>query len=286
MEMHLSDCAITSDGFEALMTSLETSDAYPCPDLRFPDRSVPLYLRLENNYINEESIKAKVEEGTVCTFRKQEQNSSRQSDAKCRILLRDNGSFAQREGPPPAPEDAPPPKPVREKGKGEKGKGKDKGGKSGKGKDSKGKGKSEEAPWRRAAEDRKGGGKGKGVAALPGREVQRTIEKPTGKGSGKGGRYASAMPSSAYDRAAPSRAVAKAKTVFTPRANGKSAEKESSGGKGTAKGKETSGGKGKGKGLQTGKLPYPWEEHWSDEFGLAYYWNAKTGESLWEKPRA
>lgn len=33
-------------------------------------------------------------------------------------------------------------------------------------------------------------------------------------------------------------------------------------------------------------LPYPWEEHWSDKYSIAYFWNSKTGESAWEKPVA
>ncbi|CAE8610765.1 unnamed protein product [Polarella glacialis] len=33
-----------------------------------------------------------------------------------------------------------------------------------------------------------------------------------------------------------------------------------------------------------GGLPAPWEEHFSEEFGIPYYWNADNGESLWEKP--
>merc|ERR1712137_1297491 len=33
------------------------------------------------------------------------------------------------------------------------------------------------------------------------------------------------------------------------------------------------------------KLAYPWEAHWSDEYSLTYYWNSKTGESSWEKPK-
>ncbi|CAK0852313.1 unnamed protein product [Prorocentrum cordatum] len=31
-------------------------------------------------------------------------------------------------------------------------------------------------------------------------------------------------------------------------------------------------------------LPYPWEEHWSDDHGLPYYWNCENGESTWEWP--
>ncbi len=33
-----------------------------------------------------------------------------------------------------------------------------------------------------------------------------------------------------------------------------------------------------------GEADDPWEEHYSDEHRLAYYWNSRTGETLWEKP--
>mmetsp|Transcript_16974 Transcript_16974/g.46335 ORF Transcript_16974/g.46335 Transcript_16974/m.46335 type:complete len:111 (+) Transcript_16974:78-410(+) len=33
-------------------------------------------------------------------------------------------------------------------------------------------------------------------------------------------------------------------------------------------------------------LQHPWEEHFSDEFGIPYFWNSETGESVWEKPTA
>lgn len=32
------------------------------------------------------------------------------------------------------------------------------------------------------------------------------------------------------------------------------------------------------------KPPPPWEEHWSDEYQIPYYWNPDTGESAWENP--
>uniref|UniRef100_A0A7S4SJI5 WW domain-containing protein n=1 Tax=Alexandrium monilatum TaxID=311494 RepID=A0A7S4SJI5_9DINO len=32
------------------------------------------------------------------------------------------------------------------------------------------------------------------------------------------------------------------------------------------------------------KLPPGWEEHFSDEYKIPYYWNTQTGESLWEPP--
>ncbi|CAE8594244.1 unnamed protein product [Polarella glacialis] len=33
-----------------------------------------------------------------------------------------------------------------------------------------------------------------------------------------------------------------------------------------------------------GGIPAPWEVHFSEEFGIPYYWNADNGESLWESP--
>merc|ERR1719215_281061 len=30
-------------------------------------------------------------------------------------------------------------------------------------------------------------------------------------------------------------------------------------------------------------LPHPWEEHFSDEHQIPYYWNADSGEAVWEK---
>jgi hypothetical protein len=43
---------------------------------------------------------------------------------------------------------------------------------------------------------------------------------------------------------------------------------------------------GKPKQAAADALPFPWEEHWSDEYGIPYFWNADTGESLWQKPEA
>lgn len=33
-------------------------------------------------------------------------------------------------------------------------------------------------------------------------------------------------------------------------------------------------------------LPHPWEEQFSDEYKIPYYWNPETGESMWEPPSA
>eukprot|EP00933_Yihiella_yeosuensis_P074061 TRINITY_DN8289_c0_g1_i2.p1 TRINITY_DN8289_c0_g1~~TRINITY_DN8289_c0_g1_i2.p1 ORF type:complete len:141 (+),score=31.66 TRINITY_DN8289_c0_g1_i2:420-842(+) len=31
-------------------------------------------------------------------------------------------------------------------------------------------------------------------------------------------------------------------------------------------------------------LPHPWEEHFSEEYNIPYFWNSETGDALWEKP--
>lgn len=38
--------------------------------------------------------------------------------------------------------------------------------------------------------------------------------------------------------------------------------------------------------VKTEAMPPDWEEHWSDEHEVPYYWNRKTKESLWIRPSA
>merc|ERR1712039_781676 len=30
-------------------------------------------------------------------------------------------------------------------------------------------------------------------------------------------------------------------------------------------------------------LPHPWEEQFSEEHGIPYFWNSETGEAVWER---
>ena len=57
-EMHLSDNAMTTDGFNVLSRALQDNDAFPGVDPKRPDdgKRLPMYLRLECNYINEKVI--------------------------------------------------------------------------------------------------------------------------------------------------------------------------------------------------------------------------------------
>jgi len=144
-EMHLSDCVIQNEGFLELTKAIVENDAFPPKDPRNADKGpIPLYLRLEGNYIEDDTIQEKIDDGTFMTMRKNDRPYYT-ADHKVRLLLKEDGSLGQRKGTPPAPEDAPPPKRVNDsKGKG-KGKDTDKG--KGKGK-SKETGRSREESWR------------------------------------------------------------------------------------------------------------------------------------------
>ena len=69
MEMHLSDCDISLEGFVQLLDATEGNDAFPGQDRT--GRRCPLYLRLENNYIQPETaIQAKINEGVIIPYKK------------------------------------------------------------------------------------------------------------------------------------------------------------------------------------------------------------------------
>eukprot|EP00434_Breviolum_minutum_P004128 symbB.v1.2.003638.t1/scaffold203.1/size271217/30 len=103
-EMHLSDCAITADGFYHLMSAIEESNLYPRPDERVPNQGWPLYLRLENNYISREAIQEKIDSGLIQVFTKQDGAKRVSLDGPKVNLLAQGSDFRQREGLPPDPE--------------------------------------------------------------------------------------------------------------------------------------------------------------------------------------
>jgi len=116
-EMHLSDCAITAEGFQHLMAALEESDVFPKPNPAAPSQGYPLYLRLENNYIDEAAIQEKVDAGLIKPFTKQGTKTvTVPGGAKVNlVVLREGGGFQQKAGEPPAPDQAPAPKTVYDK---------------------------------------------------------------------------------------------------------------------------------------------------------------------------
>ena len=116
-EVHLSDCAITTTGFLAIMKAVYWNDNIPAVHKRL-NRKVPMYCRMENNYIDEKVMQEWADVGIIVLFdkayRSREQWSSRKeniSGAKMKFVGR---TFQQKSGRPPAPQDAPPPKRVVE----------------------------------------------------------------------------------------------------------------------------------------------------------------------------
>ena len=101
-ELHLSDNAIADQGFQDMMKAIEMNDAFPGPDPRNPSRKAAVMLRMECNYINENTIRVKELDGTLKTFRKSDPRGARGPSVKVRLLVREDGSFGQRTGPPPA----------------------------------------------------------------------------------------------------------------------------------------------------------------------------------------
>lgn len=112
-EIHLSDCALTADGFNTVMEALEGNDAFPC-ELERTKARIPVYLRLESNFINPQAIQDRIDSGTLTTFSKKGPKPPTDTTAKAKLLVMDPGDFRQNQGDPPDPKDAPAPKPVTE----------------------------------------------------------------------------------------------------------------------------------------------------------------------------
>lgn len=281
-EMHLSDCAITTEGFNGLMEAIQFSDAFP-PIVPRTGKKAPVYMRLENNFIMEEAIQEKIDSGLVVAFEKRNDNPANYGEAKVKLLVRTPGKYQQKEGDPPDPDDAPAPRPVNDLASSSYGKGQQQ---------AKGNGKSSF------------GGKSWGGAPT---QVATWAPKPftaPSMGKGVGGKGKSVQPAQTWQ----------GKGAFS----GKGAQKGGvaqpqmqKGGWQQPAATQTGKGKGKGKGQDVGargsvgsaaqrsdrsrtpappagkppaNLPPPWEEHWSDEYGIPYFWNSKTGDAVWERP--
>lgn len=273
-EMHLSDCALTEEGFGEIMKAIEENEAFPAPDPKAPSRGcLPVYIRIENNYIDESAIQQCIDSGIIVKMFK---GDTKHSDThKVRLLVRRENGFQQRSGPPPAPESVASPRPFKGKGTG--------------------KGKRVEAapPW----QVRRGGL----PAPPPGRFGRSGLPPPPRAGLPPAPRLrvGTSISRVANSRAATSRAGAApwsnpyptgAKQTSAAPYNVFAAGSKRSAAGGNdhreakrakvdvAEKKEAKGGN------SSSRLPPGWEEHWSDEYKLNYYWNSKTGDSSWEKP--
>jgi len=88
-----------------LMAALEENDAFPATNPT-TNKKTPLYLRLENNYIEPSAIKAKIDSGVIKTIAK---GTSLSGDTKVHLLRqRPDDKYQQKEGLPPAAEEVAP----------------------------------------------------------------------------------------------------------------------------------------------------------------------------------
>mmetsp|Transcript_25083 Transcript_25083/g.66332 ORF Transcript_25083/g.66332 Transcript_25083/m.66332 type:complete len:658 (-) Transcript_25083:174-2147(-) len=105
LELHLSDCAITTAGFKLLMHALDESPHFPAKSSGRAGKPLPLYLRLENNYIDEESIQDCMAAGLLQPLSKAKGRRSAElakSDVTKANLVITGSGFQQLDGPAPA----------------------------------------------------------------------------------------------------------------------------------------------------------------------------------------
>jgi len=257
-EIHLSDCAITTSGFKYFVEKIESVDYYPLKAERAGGRPTPLYVRLENNYIEEQAIKEKVDAGVIKPFTKKEGRWGGDNGAKINLLVQTHGRLQQKTGTPPSPEDAPPPKQIITDQGSSRGSWNVDGGAHARnggsswGNNRRNDGQQWSATTRGGATTRWSGGaasQGPKPAVTPWESRSTSMARAQrGYGANQG----------SVDRSR------------TPTARGGMADR---------------GVKGFGKG-RAQRLPHPWEEHWSDDYNIPYFWNSETGSSVWERPVA
>lgn len=335
-EMHISDCALTADGFTAFMEAIESNECFPTKDPR-SSRMCPIYVRLENNYIQPESvIQDKIKEGVMVEYQK---NSGplrgpmlSAPEAKVKILCNNVGKYSQRQGVPPAPENAPPPKPVWDRYAEEQTLGGKGGGMAGGAANvswanpyqsafqwgqqavyqalpARGWGGMQQgqawpqqqqyaapqrvapaAPQRVAPaaaswaqpQQQQGQFKPAGAYAAPAAKahLQAPVIKPAGAfAGGKGATFAAQaqvrpQAFNAFNAGAGAKGGSIAQNM--QRAPDRS---RTPAGRATAPQAPPPQKKGNG-------LPAGWEEHFSEEYQIPYFWHGATGESMWEKPSA
>lgn len=349
-EMHLSDCAITAEGFNHFMGVIEESSLYPLkPPGSHGGHPVPLYLRLENNYIEEDAIQQKIDSGLIRPFSKKVGKPMTFPEGLKVDLVHmpDKPGFQQRQGPPPAPKDAPPPRQVKDKFEEER----------------------QQAEAQRQAgvssqvnaarAQQWGGSAWQGQAHSAQQQSwgsqqtwgQQTWPQPQQTQTWQQPQQAWQQPQQAWQQpqqawqqpqwaAVPMQAcgghsvpaqtrpmvavghahvaAATARPFVRPPFSGEAgnvrraavtaakpvenaqvaaqAQQVNGGGKGASRSGGSAGSaadRSRTPAPRTSKgepgqapLPHPWEEHWSEDFNIPYFWNTVTGESEWERPKA
>lgn len=323
-EMHLSDCAITAEGFGHLMSALEETELYPAPP---PNGSRPqaLYLRLENNFISEDAIKEKVDAGVLKPYKKSGGSRSNDPSVKVDLVVMQEGKFQQKQGEPPAPEDAPAPKEVNDQRSWN-----NQGGWNG----GWGAGGAQSWGWSGGGSQNQwqgwsAGGTQRWPAVQSSWQTQQQNSWKPAQTQAPAARpwMAAQRPAVVAARPVAARPVA-ARSVLAKASAAPMLAKQAGGGlrpaglvrpaggvPGGLTPKVVLGGKGQAgawraagaaqdrsrtpvartaaaaatlapaKGSKA-PLPKPWEEHWSEEYQIPYFWNVDTGESLWERPTA
>lgn len=288
-ELHLSDCAFTTDGFRCLMEAFEQNDAFPIVH-GFQQVARPLYVRIENNYIEAEAIQEKIDMGIAIAFQKGPtmHQTGEGSGAKIKIMVRNANDFAQRKGTPPPPDRAPAPKQVMDRY----------------GQQDAWNAQQPQAAarahWQQPPPQQYWSPysawhspQGSYTAPRPAGFVwPPAVARPpiaaagvgafeAGKGAGVAFARQQVMHPMHHMERPPYQATQARPRVVAPAA----ATAHAAALRATAVAADRSrsplpkAAKHPGAGL-----PGKWEEHWSDEFGIPYYWNSETGDSMWEKP--
>eukprot|EP00929_Paragymnodinium_shiwhaense_P115339 TRINITY_DN8411_c0_g1_i1.p1 TRINITY_DN8411_c0_g1~~TRINITY_DN8411_c0_g1_i1.p1 ORF type:complete len:787 (+),score=124.37 TRINITY_DN8411_c0_g1_i1:89-2449(+) len=94
-ELHLSDCAITSVGFEKLVSAIEGSGLYPLYDAN-SGKARPLYMRLERNFIGTDSIQEYVDSGAIEPCKSGSSNLREFGSPPILLVEHSPGNFQQR----------------------------------------------------------------------------------------------------------------------------------------------------------------------------------------------
>lgn len=264
-EMHLSDCAITSFGFTTIISALEETDTYP---LRLsPTRPNALYLRLENNYISEAAIKEKVDAGVVFAYKKGPgaRGGGANGYKVDLVLLGDHGTYNQRVGSPPGPDQARPPKQVNDRngllaqqqtGVTQTGMYQMQGWQQ------------QQYGLQAAAYAAHQHSAATAFAGCAGQAVPVSLA---------GGQFAAMG-----FRHGANNAAAQCTGQPWPRGNSGTAQDRSR--TPVPQAVTVASKLPPPPAAPEVDLPKPWEKHWSDEYKIPYYWHPVTGESVWEKP--